>query len=233
MSIAIIKYNAGNTASVANALLRLGITPTITDDVAEIRAASHVIFPGVGHAQPAMAYLRERGLDTVIRSLTQPFLGICLGLQLLCEWSEEGDTTCIGIFPHKVRRFPPGEKVPHMGWNHVPLAGTGCEPWRQRIGGLPAPPGIGNQIWDFVEDSSSYQRVRNFATQLAWPRRLKPHVYYLHAYRADLGPTTIAACDYGGPFSAIMRKDNFLATQFHPEKSDKAGARLLRSFVAS
>ena len=190
MSIAIIKYNAGNTASVTNALLRLGITPTITDDVAEIRAASHVIFPGVGHAQPAMAYLRERGLDTVIRSLTQPFLGICLGLQLLCEWSEEGETTCIGIYPTKVRRFGASEKVPHMGWNQVPLDETGLG-----------------------EDTHRF--------------------YFLHAYRADLGADTIATCDYDGPFSAIMRKNNFLATQFHPEKSGKAGARLLRSFVTS
>lgn len=190
MTIAIIKYNAGNTASVTNALLRQGLTPTITDDAAEIRGASHVIFPGVGHAQPAMAYLRERGLDKVIRSLTQPFLGICLGLQLLCEWSEEGGTTCIGVFPTKVRRFGAGEKVPHMGWNTVPLDGTGLGEGTRRF-------------------------------------------YFLHAFRADLGPDTIATCDYCGPFSAIMHKGNFNAVQFHPEKSGKAGAELLRRFLAS
>jgi imidazole glycerol-phosphate synthase subunit HisH len=190
MTIAIIKYNAGNTASVTNALLRQGITPTITDDASEIRAASHVIFPGVGHAQPAMAYLRERGLDAVIRSLTQPFLGICLGLQLLCNQSEEGDTACIGIYSVKVRRFVGPEKVPHMGWNTVALDGTGLGEGTRRF-------------------------------------------YFLHAYRADLGEDTIAICDYGGKFSAIMRKRNFLAVQFHPEKSGKAGAALLARFVAS
>ncbi len=190
MTIAIIKYNAGNTASVTNALLRMNVVPLITDDPAEIRAASHVIFPGVGHAQPAMAHLRERGLDQVIRGLTQPFLGICLGLQLLCEWSEEGDTTSIGIFSEKVHRFTPGPKIPHMGWNTVPLAGSGL--------------GTGT-----------------------------PRFYFLHAYRADLGPNTVAACDYSGEFAAIMRKNNFLAVQFHPEKSGKAGAALLERFIAS
>lgn len=188
MQVALIRYNAGNTASVTNALLRLGIKPVVTDDAEALRAASHVIFPGVGHAEPAMRYLRERGLDRVIPTLQQPFLGICLGLQLLCEESEEGATRCLGIYPHKVRRFPPGGKVPHMGWNTVPLEGTGLG-----------------------EGTHSY--------------------YFLHGYRADVGAATIATCDYGGPFSAIMRRGNFLAVQFHPEKSGRAGADLLRRFL--
>ncbi len=97
MRVAIVKYNAGNTASVANALIRLGVEPIVTDAADELRAADKVIFPGVGEASTAMKYLRERGLDSVIRSLTQPVLGICLGMQLMCETSEENDTECLGI----------------------------------------------------------------------------------------------------------------------------------------
>jgi imidazole glycerol-phosphate synthase subunit HisH len=122
MDVCIIKYNAGNCASVANTLARIGSRAVVSDDPAVIRAAPRVIFPGVGEAASAMAYLEARGLDDVIRRLTQPFLGICLGLQLLCSRSEERDTRCLGIFPNVVRRFPPGLagiKVPHMGWNQV------------------------------------------------------------------------------------------------------------------
>jgi len=190
MTIAIIKYNAGNTASVVNALNRLGVEPLVTEDEREIRAASHVILPGVGHAGSAMAHLKERGLDTIIRKVEKPFLGICVGLQLLCAWSEEADTTAIGVFPERVRRFKPGLKVPHMGWNQTALDGTGLGTGTHRF-------------------------------------------YYLHSYAAELGPDTIATCDYAGDFSAILRKDNFLAVQFHPEKSGKAGAELLARFLAS
>lgn len=115
--IAIVKYNAGNVRSVENALQRLNAEFCVTDDAATLRAADKVIFPGVGEASTAMAYLRERGLDQVIRSLQQPFLGICLGLQLMCSHSEEGDTDCLGIFEEKVKKFPDRAKVPHMGWN--------------------------------------------------------------------------------------------------------------------
>lgn len=116
--IAIIKYNAGNIASVKNALDRLGYESVLTDDAAVIRGADKVIFPGVGEASSAMEYLRERGLDEVICSLTQPVLGICLGQQLMCWHSEENATDCLGIFDAKVRKFPPLEKVPHIGWNN-------------------------------------------------------------------------------------------------------------------
>ncbi|MCA1751431.1 MAG: imidazole glycerol phosphate synthase subunit HisH [Flavobacteriales bacterium] len=105
--IAIVKYKAGNVRS------------TVTDDPALLRAADKVIFPGVGEAGTAMTHLREKGLDEVLRNLKQPFLGICLGMQLMCSHSEEGDTDCLGIFPERVKRFPKGEKVPHMGWNEL------------------------------------------------------------------------------------------------------------------
>ena len=115
--IAIVKYNAGNIRSVKNALDRIGVESVITDDPETLRNADKVIFPGVGEAGTAMKYLNERGLDKVIKSLTQPFLGICLGMQLMCAHSEEKDTTCLGIFKEKVRKFPPKGIVPHMGWN--------------------------------------------------------------------------------------------------------------------
>jgi len=115
--IAIVKYNAGNIKSVRNALTRLGYESTITDDPVELGNADKVIFPGVGEASSAMQYLKERGLDNTIRSLKQPVLGICLGLQLMCSLSYEGCIRCLGIFDAVVKKFPSFDKVPHMGWN--------------------------------------------------------------------------------------------------------------------
>ena len=117
--IAILKYNAGNTFSVQNAVTRLGFECIVTDDKAELLKADKVIFPGVGQASSAMEYLRATGLDQTIISLRQPVLGICLGLQLMCKSSEEGDTACLGIFDLTVKEFPPLAKVPHTGWNNI------------------------------------------------------------------------------------------------------------------
>jgi len=120
MSVAIIKYNAGNIRSVDHALKRLGVNAEITDDPEAIRSAEKVIFPGVGEAETTMNYLKERELDSLISGLSQPVLGICLGQQLMCSWSEEGDTECIGIFDTVVKHFPDEDlKVPHMGWNSL------------------------------------------------------------------------------------------------------------------
>ena len=117
--IAIVKYNAGNIRSVKNALDRIGVESKLTDDPEELRAADKVIFPGVGHAKPAMDELKKLGLIDVLLNLHQPFLGICLGMQLMCGHSEEGDTDCLGIFPESVKRFTQAERVPHMGWNSL------------------------------------------------------------------------------------------------------------------
>ncbi len=189
--IAIIKYNAGNITSVENAVKRLGYHCRVTDDTGEIRQAEKVIFPGVGEASSAMIYLKERGLDDVITSLQQPVLGICLGLQLMCSHSEEGDTACFGIFDARVRKFPPGEIVPHMGWNNLLAVRS------------PLFTGFGH------EDT----------------------VYFVHSYYAEICPQTIAQCDYIMPFSAAMQRDNFYATQFHPEKSGSVGEHILHNFL--
>ncbi|MBT8400899.1 MAG: imidazole glycerol phosphate synthase subunit HisH [Rhodothermia bacterium] len=119
MTVAIVKYNAGNVRSVVFAMKRLGVDPVWTDDPDELERADKVIFPGVGEAGSAMRYLSERGLDDVISNLKQPVLGICLGLQLLCESSEENDTAGLGVFPYEVKRFEPKLKVPHIGWNAI------------------------------------------------------------------------------------------------------------------
>ncbi len=189
--IAILKYNAGNIMSVQNALTRLGYKSVITDDVDEILEADKVIFPGVGEASSAMKYLKERELDKVITSLKQPVLGICLGLQLMCSHSEEGDTECLNIFDSRVLLFPQVDKVPHMGWNNF-LALKG----------------------DLFKGVS-----------------LKDDVYYVHSYYAEISSFTIATCDYILPFSAAIKKENFYATQFHPEKSAVKGELILKNFL--
>ena len=124
MKVAVVKYNAGNICSVINALHRIGVEPVVTDDPAVLAAADRVIFPGQGEASNTMAYLRRSGLDAVIRNLKQPVLGICIGQQLLCAHSEEGDTPCLGVFGSKVQRFPVScaegrVKIPQIGWNTI------------------------------------------------------------------------------------------------------------------
>lgn len=189
--IAIIKYNAGNIKSVQNALTRLGVESVVTDDPNTIIHADKVIFPGVGEAGSAMSYLQERGMDVLIKSITRPFLGICLGQQLMCSHSEEGNTHCLNIFDVNVRKFPSIDIVPHMGWNTIyDLKG---------------------EIFKKNTDHDD--------------------VYFLHSYYADLCADTSATCTYILPFSAALQKDNFFATQFHPEKSADVGDQILKSFI--
>lgn len=191
--IAIIDYNAGNVRSVLYAMERLGISATLTSDYDVIRRADKVVFPGVGEASTTMAHLRAQGLDELIRSLRQPVLGICLGMQLLCDYSEENDTPCLGIIPQRVKLFVPenGEKVPHMGWNTVQPT---------------------DNSW--LPDSIAGE-----------------YTYFVHSYYVDLGPYTAAKTTYIHGFSSALRKDNFFATQFHPEKSGSAGERVLKAFL--
>ena len=192
MKLVIIKYNAGNIRSVDHALKRLGVEALITDDHEHILSADRVIFPGVGEAATTMSYLKERELDKVLRELSCPVLGICLGQQLMCSWSEEGDTPCIGIFDQEVRRFPSGGlKVPDMGWN-------------------------------------SLEKLRG---ELFPPELQGSYVYFVHSYYVPLCEDTAARCTYMLPFSAAMQRDNYFATQFHPEKSGDPGELILKKFL--
>jgi glutamine amidotransferase len=163
----------------------------VTDDKETILSAEKVIFPGVGEASSAMQHLKEHRLDELIKSLKQPTLGICLGQQLMCKYSEENDTECLGIFDTDVKKFPPTELVPHMGWNNL-------ENLRGNLFN-----GISNE----------------------------DNVYFVHSYYAELSKETIATCQYILPFSAAMQKNNFYATQFHPEKSAWVGERILKNFL--
>lgn len=193
--IAIVKYNAGNIYSVYCACKRLGYEPVLTDDPELLRSAEKVIFPGVGEARAAMTYLDEHGLSDVIRGLKQPVLGICIGMQLMCRHSEEGDVDCLGIFDAPVERFQPtsaDDKVPQMGWNTIHTADAPL-------------------FTDVPQDS---------------------YVYYVHSYRVPVCQHTIATTHYCTEYSAALHKDNFWATQFHPEKSGSIGEQIIKNFLA-
>src|SRR5699024_2824063 len=158
-----------------------------------IQRAKKVIFPGVGEARTAMNYLKNKRLDEVILNLNQPFLGICLGLELLCNKSEEGNTDCLGIFNAKVKRFPATDVVPHIGWDNF-----------ERLKG---------PLFSNISEDQ--------------------HQYFLHSYYAEISTETTAVCEYIVPFSASMQKNNFYATQFHPEKSGEVGKKILKNFLTS
>ena len=191
MKVAIVEYNAGNVASVRNALIRLGTEPIITGNFEELMSADKVIFPGVGEASSAMNFLKEKGLDQILPNLKQPVLGICLGQQLMCNQIEEGNTIGMNIFDVNVKRFPSSGIIPHMGWNTV-----------------------------FDLEFPLFKGVSEIED-----------VYFLHSYYCELSEYTIAKCDYILPFSAALQKDNFYATQFHPEKSSETGLQILKNFL--
>ena len=194
MKVVIIRYNAGNICSVDYALKRLGVEAEISADPAVIRSADKVIFPGVGEAETTMEHLKATGLDKLIKDLKQPVLGICLGMQLMCKHSEEGNADCLGIFDAEVKRFVPKrheDKVPHMGWNTI--ADTNSALFN-----------------GFDKDE---------------------FVYFVHSYYVPVNEYTAATTDYIHPFSAALHKDNFYATQFHPEKSGSVGERILKNFL--
>ena len=191
--IAVIQYNAGNIHSVLSALSRLGFNGILTDNPDIINNSDKVIFPGVGEARSTMNHLKEKRLDELIKKLTQPVLGICLGMQLLCIHSEENDTDCLGILPLRVKKFIPQNKenVPHVGWN----------------------------------------TLKNFDNPLFEGLKEDSFAYFVHSYYAELGSETIAQTDYIFPLSAALQKNNFFATQFHPEKSGPVGEIILRNFL--
>lgn len=194
MKVAVVKYNAGNIYSVDYALKRLGVEAMITADKEQLQSADKVIFPGVGEAETTMNHLKATGLDGLIKNLRQPVFGICLGMQLMCRHSEEGEADGLGIFDVDVKRFVPQkheDKVPHMGWNTIEKTNS-------------------KLFAGFTEAE---------------------FVYFVHSFYVPVCDFTAAETDYIHPFSAALHKDNFYATQFHPEKSGPTGEKILRNFL--
>ena len=194
MKVAVVKYNAGNIRSVDYALKRLGVEAVITADKEILQSADKVIFPGVGEAGTTMNHLKATGLDELIKNLRQPVFGICLGMQLMCRHSEEGEVDCLNIFDVDVKRFVPQkheDKVPHMGWNTIGKTNS-------------------KLFEGFTEPE---------------------FVYFVHSFYVPVCDFTAAETDYIHPFSAALHKDNFYATQFHPEKSGKTGEKILKNFL--
>ena len=200
--IAIVNYDTGNIRSVTNALGRIGCTDWVyTDDKHTLATADKVILPGVGEASTAMAKLAERGLDTFIPTLTQPVMGICVGTQLMCQSSEEGNAECMGIFRTKVKRFCSQQptqdsqrstlKVPHMGWNQIT--------------------NLRSPLFKDIDEGA--------------------YIYYVHSFYPELCEDTIATTHYINAFSGALGRDNFFGTQFHPEKSGAVGAQILKNFL--
>jgi imidazole glycerol-phosphate synthase subunit HisH len=194
-NVAIVDCGGANIASLMVALERLGARGRLTAQASEITSASRVILPGVGSAADAMRKLRKEGLADCIRALTQPVLGICLGLQLLADSSEEDDVDCLGILPGAARKLQgsPQTPVPNMGWCRV-----------RQVDAHPLLDGIADDSW----------------------------FYFLHSYALPVNGCSLATAVHREPLTAVAGHRNFLATQFHPERSSAAGARLLQNFLA-
>ena len=195
MAVVLVDAGGTNIGSVRYALQRLGVDAALTSDAASIRAADKVILPGVGAAGPGMARLRQLDLIDTIRSLTQPVLGVCLGMQLLCTHSDEAEVDCLGVVPAHVRRFhaTDGMRVPHMGWNRIEARAP-----------HPLLAGLGRD----------------------------DYAYFVHSYAVPVGDYSLATAHYGGDFSAVIASGNFHGMQFHPERSARVGARLLKNFLS-
>ena len=189
--ISIIDYNAGNTLSVKNAFGRLGCETNITNDIDQLNNSDKLILPGVGDASYAMEKLNASGLISFIKQTKKPILGICLGMQLLCRYSEEGNSPCLGIFDIDVKQFPSTERVPHIGWNEV----------------------------------------HDLSGRLMQSTNENDDVYFVHSYYVPLSVWTSSRANYILPFSASIERENFYATQFHPEKSGQIGEAILKNFL--
>jgi glutamine amidotransferase len=194
MEAVIVDSGGANLASLRYALERLGARTQVSADARTIASAARVVLPGVGAAAHAMQRLNAAGLTSMLRALTQPVLGVCLGMQLLFELSEEGLTECLGLLPYAVRRLQSAPRcpVPHMGWNEL-----------QRL--RPDP------LLEGVADGD--------------------YAYFAHSYAAPVTQHTLASAEYGAAVSAVVRRDNFWGTQFHPERSAGTGARVLENFL--
>lgn len=192
--VAIIDSGGANIASLLYALQRIGAAATLTTDAAQIKSSTRVILPGVGAAKDAMERLRKHELVDVIRELTQPVLGVCLGMQLLADASEEEDVECLGVIPGTARRMLADTNcpVPNMGWCPISKAND-------------------HEILNNIDEGSYF--------------------YFIHSYALPLSEYTVAAAEHAEPFSAVVSHDNFVAAQFHPERSSITGSHLLRNFL--
>lgn len=189
----IIDYGAGNIRSVGNALDRLGQKYFVSRDITELQRAKKLILPGVGEARSAMESLGQIGLLRWLTTVQVPFLGICIGMQILFEHSDERDTACLGVVPGRISRFDETKlKVPHIGWNRVGV--TTVSP-----------------LFDKVRDNEYF--------------------YFVHSFRASVGPHTIGTTQYGEAFCAAVQKQNFYGVQFHAEKSGAAGIQVMKNFI--
>lgn len=193
--VAIVDSGGANIASLRFALKRLGVNACLTTDAQTIKDASHVILPGVGAAAVAMQRLTLNGLDELIPTLEQPVLGICLGMQLLAEASEEDDAECLSVIPGTAKKLPasPDTPVPNMGWSPTSFAQE-------------------NELLDGIADGSYF--------------------YFVHSYALPVADYALATASHSDEFTAVLKQDNFYATQFHPERSSAAGAQLLANFLA-
>ena len=191
LKIVIINYGAGNIQSIKFAIQRLGFEAILSHDEDEIRNADKVIFPGVGEASSAMEMLKSTGLDKVIPTLKQPVLGICLGMQLMCKYCEEGNTQGLNIFDCDVVKFDNREKVPQIGWN----------------------------------------QIENLKSDLFKGIKEKEYMYLVHSFYVPLNDEAIATTQYGLKYASALQEKNFYGVQFHPEKSSKAGAQILKNFL--
>ena len=208
MKVVIIKYNAGNIRSVDYALKRLGVNAIITSDEEDIRSADKVIFPGVGEAETTMRFLRANGMDKLIKELKQPVLGICLGMQLMCKHSEEGNVDCLGLIKGKIKHFESvmdknlvnenglKYKIPHMGWNNLDF----LKPE--------------DKIFAGIDKNASF--------------------YFVHSYliQPENPEVILATADYGVKVPSAIKSKNIYAFQFHPEKSGEWGLKLLQNFIS-
>ncbi len=192
--VVLVDSGGSNLASVQAAFARLGVVAPVSSDWAQIQAASHVVLPGVGAAGPAMAKLHDFGLVDKLTRLTQPVLGVCVGVQLLFERSAESEVPCLGILAGRVEKLQsaPGLRIPHMGWNRIDV----LDEAHPLCAGL----------------QGSY-------------------AYFVHSFAAPIGTQTLASSQHGQSFSAMVARGNFMGAQFHPERSQAAGARLLKNFL--
>ena len=191
MKIVIINYGAGNIQSIKFAIQRLGFEAVLSNNEDEIRNADKVIFPGVGEASSAMEMLKSTGLDKVIPTLKQPVLGICLGMQLMCKYCEEGNTKGLNIFDVDVVKFDANEKVPQIGWN----------------------------------------QIENLKSDLFKGIKENEYMYLVHSFYVPMNDEAIATTNYGIKYASALQEKNFYGVQFHPEKSSKAGAQILKNFL--